>query len=107
MTCVLPPIDTGRIYLYQNSRKLLLKTEGNHGGPPWLTGVILSNTKSKLEQLERLRSEDTPAVFMITHIVESYWIKSKEDKVKGKYLKNLPNVIFKILKQTLHVTYLL
>ena len=105
MTCVLPPTHTGRIYLYQNSRKLLLKTEGNHGAPPWLTGVILSNTKSKLEQLERLRSEDTPAAFMITHIVESYWIKSKEDK--GKYLKNLPNFIFKILKHTLHVTYLL
>ena len=31
---------------------------------------------NKLEQLERLRSEDTPSRLMITHTIESYWIPS-------------------------------
>ena len=31
----------------------------------------------KLEQLERLRSEDTPRRFMITHSIESCWIPSQ------------------------------
>ena len=31
----------------------------------------------KLEQLERLRSEDTPRRLMITHTIESYWIPSQ------------------------------
>ena len=44
----------------------------------------------KLEQLERLRSEDTPRRLMITHTIESYWI---------------PN--FWILKRALHATHLL
>ena len=30
----------------------------------------------KLEQLECLRSEDTPRRLMITHNIESYWIPS-------------------------------
>ena len=54
--------------------------------------------KAKLEQLECLRSEDTPPPpprLMITHTIESYgWShmdpKSKEDKVKVTNLKNLP-----------------
>ena len=62
----------------------------------------------ELEQLERLRSEDTPRRLMITQTIESYWIildpKSEEDKVKVTNLKNSPN--FQILKQTLHVTHL-
>ena len=32
----------------------------------------------KLEQLERLRSEDTPRRLMITHTIESYWIPSQK-----------------------------
>ena len=32
----------------------------------------------KLEQLECLRSEDTPRRLMITHIIESYWIPSQK-----------------------------
>ena len=36
-------------------------------------------TYSKLEQLERLRSEDTPRRLMITHTIESYWIPSQEN----------------------------
>ena len=31
----------------------------------------------ELEQLERLRSEDTPRCFMITHSIESCWIPSQ------------------------------
>ena len=62
----------------------------------------------ELEQLERLRSEDTPRRLMITQTIESYCIildpKSEEDNVKVTNLKNSPN--FQILKQTLHVTHL-
>ena len=36
----------------------------------------------KLEQLERLRSEDTPHRLMITHTIESYWIPSQKTKSK-------------------------
>ena len=38
---------------------------------------------SKLEQLERLHSEDTPCRLMITHTIESYWIPSQK-KTKSK-----------------------
>ena len=37
----------------------------------------------KLEQLERLRSEDTPYRLMITHTIESYRIPSQK-KTKSK-----------------------
>ena len=37
----------------------------------------------KLEQLERLRFEDTPRRLMITHTIESYWIPSQK-KTKSK-----------------------
>ena len=40
-------------------------------------------TRPKLEQLERLRSEDTPRHLIITHIIESYWIPSQK-KIKSK-----------------------
>ena len=33
---------------------------------------------SELEQLERLRSDDTPRRLMITHTIESYWIPSQK-----------------------------
>ena len=36
-----------------------------------------SHKKYQLEQLERLRSEDTPCRLMITHTIESYWIPSQ------------------------------
>ena len=39
--------------------------------------------KYELEQLERLRSEDTPLRLMITHTIESYWIPSQK-KTKSK-----------------------
>ena len=38
---------------------------------------------TQLEQLERLRSEDTPYRLMIAHIIESYWIPSQK-KTKSK-----------------------
>ena len=38
---------------------------------------------TQLEQLERLRSEDTPRRLMITHTIESYWIPSQK-KTKSK-----------------------
>ena len=34
-------------------------------------------TKQKLEQLERLRSEDTPRRLMITHTIESCWVPNQ------------------------------
>ena len=37
----------------------------------------------KLEQLQHLRSEDTPHRLMITHTIESYWIPSQK-KIKSK-----------------------
>ena len=39
--------------------------------------------KQKLEQLERLHSEDTPRRLMITHTIESYCIPSQK-KTKSK-----------------------
>ena len=45
-------------------------------------------TQTPLEQLERLRSEDTPRRLMITHTIESYWIPSqKMTKSKLQILK--------------------
>ena len=39
--------------------------------------------QGKLEQLERLHSEDTSRNPMITHIIDSYWIPS-QNKTKSK-----------------------
>ena len=47
------------------------------------TSSISSPNIFKLEQLERLRSEDTPCRLMITHTIESYWIPSQK-KTKSK-----------------------
>ena len=48
------------------------------------TGVMSGNNVIyKLEQLECLRSEDTPRRLMITHTIESYWIPSQK-KTKSK-----------------------
>ena len=49
----------------------------------------------QLEQLERLRSEDTPCRLMITHTIESYWIPSqKKTKSKLQILKIRQNFKF-------------
>ena len=44
---------------------------------------VLHKSNSELEQLERVRSEDTPRRLMITHTIESYWIPSQK-KTKSK-----------------------
>ena len=51
---------------------------------------IILYIQMKLEQLERLRSEDTPRNLMITHTIESYWIPSeKKTKPNHKFKKFL------------------
>ena len=45
--------------------------------------LLLKKPQSKLEQLEHLRSEDTPHRLMITHTIESYWIPTQK-KTKSK-----------------------
>ena len=44
---------------------------------------LFSVWQHELEQLERLRSEDTARRLMITHTIESYWIPSQK-KTKSK-----------------------
>ena len=66
-------------------------------------------TNFKLEQLERLRSEDTPRRLMITHTIESYWIPSqKKTKSKLQIKKKIAKILnFWILQRALHATHLL
>ena len=60
-----------------------------------MEGFRMYILKVKLEQLERLRSEDTPRRLMITHTIESYWIPSqKKTKSKSQILKNRQNFKF-------------
>ena len=67
---------------------------------------IWTKVGQQLEQLERLRSEDTPRRLMITHTIESYWIPSqKMTKSKLQISKIRQN--FLILKRALHATHLL
>ena len=65
--------------------------------------------KIKLEQLEHLRSEDTPRRLMITHTIESYWIPSqKKTKSKLQIFKKIAKISnFWISKHALHATHLL
>ena len=46
-------------------------------------GLLHKQRWAKLEQLEHLRSEETPRHLMITHTIESYWIPSQK-KTKSK-----------------------
>ena len=48
-------------------------------------------SNQKLEQLERLRSEDTPRRLKITHTIESYWIPSQKSKLQIYKVTNLKN----------------
>ena len=59
----------------------------------WIQYVYQSvfESQSKLEQLERLRSEDTPRRLMITHTIESCWIP----QVKTR-LNDLENIQVKV-----------
>ena len=56
----------------------------------------------KLEQLECLRSEDTPAASWLPIPLSHIDPKSKEDKVKFTNLKNSPN--FKLLNFEMSIT---
>ena len=61
----------------------------------WLQGHIPDKKSPwELEQLEYLRSEDTPCHPMITHTIDQFILdpKSKQDKVKVTNLKNLPKL---------------
>ena len=50
-------------------------------------------SKKKLEQLERLRSEDTPRRLMITHTIESCWVPN-QTKVEWPWrYRSMSNVI--------------
>ena len=52
---------------------------------------IKSCPGEKLEQLDRLHSEDTPHRLMITHTIESYQIPSQNEnigQVKGHYMRH-------------------
>ena len=43
-----------------------------------MTQVVEVLLQVKLDQLERLRSEDTLCCLMMTHTIESYWIQSQK-----------------------------
>ena len=67
----------------------------------WLVCVIANHIE--LEQLECLRSEDTPRRLMITNTIESYWIPSqKMTKSKLQIWKISQN--FKILNFETSIT---
>ena len=62
----------------------------------------------KLEQVERLRYDDTLRRLTITHTIESYWIPSqKKTKSKLQIQRNRQIFIFSILKQSIQATHLL
>ena len=46
----------------------------------------------KLEQLERLRSEDTPHQLMIGHTIESYWIQSQKMTKSKLQIKKIHHI---------------
>ena len=50
------------------------------------------STKHKLEQLERLHSEDTPRRLMITHTIESYWIPSQKKQSQSYKFKKFAKI---------------
>ena len=48
--------------------------------------------REKLEQLERLHSDDTPRRLMITHTIESYWIPSHNKTSQSYKFKEFPKI---------------
>ena len=64
--------------------------------------------QDELEQLERLRSEDTSPPHNYPYTIESYWIPSQKKRKSTLEIQRIcHNFIFLILKQTTHVTHLL
>ena len=55
------------------------------------------------EQLERLRSEDTPRRLMIIHTIESYWIQSQNESRKIRKISEklkFFNVVINLTRDT-------
>ena len=73
----------------QTSQAAIDPTSGRDCGS-WSSSYV----NVKLEQLERLRSEDTLRRPMITHTIDQFILdrKSKQDKVNVTNLKNLPKL---------------
>ena len=74
--------DNGLFCLF-NAKPLSEPLLVNHQLGPREYTSVKSESKylifhTKLEQLERLRSEDTPRRLMITNTIESYWILSQK-----------------------------
>ena len=70
--------------------------------------ITCSNVDSKLEQLERLHSEDTPAASLLPILLSHIGSQVKRrhsQRYKYKEFAQITN--FLILKQTLHATHLL
>ena len=67
-------IDLGSDKLHETAYGIIPDNSFKTGVP----GQIRIDTHMKLEQLERLRSEDTPRRLMITNTIESYWILSQK-----------------------------
>ena len=72
---------------------------------PPTTPSGMENNNLLLEQLEHLRSNDSPhCPWLITHTNDSYWIPSQSQSYKFKEFAKTSN--FSILKKTLHATHL-
>ena len=57
--------------------KIVFRVLTRHYITPYHLAIRKKKIYIKLEQLERLRSEDTPRRLMITHTIESCWIPSQ------------------------------
>ena len=69
---------------------------------------VLHKFHYKLEQLERLRSEDTPRRLKITHTIESYLIQSQKKTSQSYKFEKFAKILnVWILTQALHAAHLL
>ena len=72
------------------SQFFILNMDSNKPVPDYI--ILTQWNLGQLEQLESLRSKDTPHRPMITHTIKSYWIPSqKKTKSKLQILKIRPN----------------
>ena len=54
--------------------------------------ITETEAEYQLEQLEHLRSEDTPRRLMITHTIESYWIPSQKRQSQSYKFKEFVKI---------------
>ena len=54
--------------------------------------ITETEAEYQLEQLEHLRSEDTPRRLMITHTIESYWIPSQKRQSQSYKFKEFAKI---------------